>query len=252
MAQNMYDDPAFLARFWDLKKSLGHKPGGVPDMHTLASLLPPITNTRILDLGCGEGWFGRWALARGASSVHGVDRSQALVSRAQEEIVDDGRATFSVADLNYPADTLGTGGEYDLVFSSLAIHYMTDLPALFREVHKVLKPGGSFFFSVEHPMRTAPHKSELMTDASGEKYWPVAKYMEEGERVTNWLAEGVIKQHRTLGTYISEVLNAGLEIVSFREWAHRDSTGHFRNEKWFIPENVMPAFMMIGARRKDD
>ena len=43
----------------------------------------------------------------------------------------------------------------------------------------------------------APRNPGWITDADGSKSWPLDSYQMEGERITHWLAEGVIKQHRT-------------------------------------------------------
>ena len=39
-------------------------------------------------------------------------------------------------------------GTFDIVLSSQALHWINDLPQLFREVHRVLKPDGCFMFSM--------------------------------------------------------------------------------------------------------
>jgi NADH dehydrogenase [ubiquinone] 1 alpha subcomplex assembly factor 5 len=39
-------------------------------------------------------------------------------------------------------------GTFDLVLSSQSMHWVNDLPDLFKEVHRVLKPDGCFMFSM--------------------------------------------------------------------------------------------------------
>lgn len=46
--------------------------------------------------------------------------------------------------------------EYNVVFSSLVLHYISNLRGLMMKIHQSLKPGGSFVFSVEHPTVSAP------------------------------------------------------------------------------------------------
>jgi hypothetical protein len=49
-----------------------------------------------------------------------------------------------------------------------------------------------------------PHSSSCSStrqvDEKGQKRWPVSHYQQEGERISNWFAEGVIKQHRKLSS----------------------------------------------------
>ena len=45
----------------------------------------------------------------------------------------------------------------------------------------------------------------------------------EGERVTDWLADGVIKQHRTIGTLLNTLIGAGFSIQHVNEWGPTDA-----------------------------
>jgi 2-polyprenyl-3-methyl-5-hydroxy-6-metoxy-1,4-benzoquinol methylase len=51
-----------------------------------------------LDLGCGFGWFCRWARERGAASVLGVDLSDRMLARAKAASHDDA-ISYAKADL---------------------------------------------------------------------------------------------------------------------------------------------------------
>ena len=79
------------------------------------------------------------------------------------------------------------------------------------KVRRSLVSAGSLVFSVEPPIYIAPSAPRWRT-ASGRKFWPVDGYLEEGPRSTDWLARGVIKQHRTLATYINILLRLGFSI----------------------------------------
>lgn len=57
-----------------------------------------------------------------------------------------------------------------------------------------------------------------MTQADGETIWPLEGYLAEGTRIRNWLADGVEKQHRTLATYITILIDAGLQLEKIEEW----------------------------------
>ena len=55
-----------------------------------------------------------------------------------------------------------------------------------------------------------------MLDASGRKIWPVEGYLDEGPRSTDWLAKGVVKQHRTIATYVNMLVEIGF-VISYVE-----------------------------------
>src|SRR5205807_6223762 len=71
---------------------------------------------------------------------------------------------------------------FDLVYSSLALHYVKELDRLMAQVHRALAPGGRLVFSAEHPIYTAPTVPGWVQDAAGRKTWPVDGYLDEGPR----------------------------------------------------------------------
>jgi hypothetical protein len=56
-------------------------------------------------------------------------------------------------------------------------------------------------------------------DDDGERVWPLHRYADEGLRVTDWLAPDVQKQHRTIGTTVNSLIDAGFMIRRLIEWA---------------------------------
>ena len=73
MTQNIYDDPEFFAGYSRLPRSLDGL-DGAPEWPALRAMLPPLRGRRVLDLGCGFGWFCRWARQQGAAQVMGLER----------------------------------------------------------------------------------------------------------------------------------------------------------------------------------
>ena len=73
-------------------------------------------------------------------------------------------------------------------------------------------------FSVEHPIYTAPRHPGWSSTRGGPQTWPVDRYLDEGPRSTDWLAKGVIKQHRTLATYVNLLIGAGFTLTRVEEW----------------------------------
>jgi len=67
--------------------------------------------------------------------------------------------------------------DFDLVYSSLALHYVVDLEWLLTEVFRTLVPGGSLVFSVEHPMVTAPAR---------QGWSPMARAARSGRSTATW------------------------------------------------------------------
>ncbi len=81
MAQNIYDRDDFFTAYSQLPRSV-HGLEGAPEWPVVRSLLPDLTGRDIADLGCGFGWFCRFAREQGAASVTGYDLSQNMLERA--------------------------------------------------------------------------------------------------------------------------------------------------------------------------
>ena len=109
--------------------------------------MPDFAGKQVLDLGCGYGWHCVYAAERGASHVTGVDLSEKMLDTAREKThfpqVEYLHA--AIEDVDFPPES------FDVVFSSLTIHYLQDFPAFVERVRSWLKPGGDFVFSVEQP-----------------------------------------------------------------------------------------------------
>ncbi|MGH7054452.1 MAG: class I SAM-dependent methyltransferase, partial [Stellaceae bacterium] len=84
MTQNIYDDEDFFAGYSRLPRSV-HGLDGAPEWPALRALIPDLRDRAVLDLGCGFGWFCRWARQAGAASVLGIDVSEKMLARAKTE-----------------------------------------------------------------------------------------------------------------------------------------------------------------------
>ena len=242
MAQNIYDNPAFFEGYAQLPRSVQGL-DGAPEWPALKAMLPDLTGTSVIDLGCGYGWFCRVARELGACDVTGVDISEKMLARAAE-LTDDTQIHYQRSDLE---SLQLRENSLDLVYSSLALHYLPELDALFARVQRALKPGGSLVFSMEHPIYTCATRQGWLTDDNGERCWGVNHYQDEGKRVSNWLAEGVIKYHRTLGTTLNALIKAGLTISEVNEWGPTQT----QVDAWpaLAEEAERPMLVLIAARK---
>ncbi|HEY4607867.1 MAG TPA: class I SAM-dependent methyltransferase [Ilumatobacteraceae bacterium] len=242
MAQNIYDDDDFFAAYSGLRRSIEGL-AGAPEWPYLRAMLPEISGRRVVDLGCGFGWFCRWAAEAGAESVLGIDLSEKMLERAAAD-TDDSRVVYRRADLDMldlPA------ASFDVAYSSLALHYLADLPRFMAAVARSLVSGGAFVFSMEHPIYTAPLNPRFVTDEAGRVSWLLDNYLVEGSRTTDWLAPGIVKHHRTITTYISCLQRAGFTLEHFHEWA--PTPQEIEEFPDWASDLDRPQFLLIGVRR---
>jgi len=242
MTQNIYDNDEFFEGYSRLARSVEGL-DGAPEWPALRALLPDLHGLRVLDLGCGFGWFCRWARQAGAARVLGIDVSEKMLARARTTAPDPA-IDYIRADLEHLELAPGS---VDLAYSSLALHYIKDLDGLLAIVHGALVPGGSLVFSVEHPIYTAPAEPRWSTDAAGRKIWPVDGYLHEGPRSTDWLAKGVIKQHRTIATYLALLLRLRFTLTHVEEWGPTDE--QIAAKPNWADERQRPPFLLVAARR---
>jgi ubiquinone/menaquinone biosynthesis C-methylase UbiE len=242
VTQNVYDNWEFFEEYSRLGRSVEGL-AGAAEWPALRAFVPDLRGLKVVDLGCGFGWFCRWAREQGAAQVLGIDVSEKMLARA-DSATSDGGITYARADmemLDLPEASM------DLAYSSLAMHYIEDLGKLLATVHEALVPGGQLIFSIEHPIYMAARRPEWVFDADGRKTWPVDSYAVEGPRTTDWLAKGVIKHHRTMGTTLNTLVRCGFAIFRVEEWAPTDDQIETNPE--LAEERERPMFLLVGARR---
>lgn len=243
MMNNCYDDPDFFAAYAGMDRSrLGLE--GAGEWRQFRRLLPSLAGLEVLDLGCGYGWHGRYALEQGASRVDGVDLSEAMLERARG-LGEDPRLRYihcALEDFPYPPES------YDLVLSNLALHYVADLDAIFRLVRRTLRPGGVFCLNMEHPTFTAGVNQAWLEDAQGRRLcWPVDRYFEPGPRQTDFLGRQVIKQHHTLTQILMGLINAGFRLEAVEE---AQPPRDWLDMPGMRDELRRPMMLLIRARRE--
>ena len=213
MKENNYDNPAFFEQYVRFPRSVqGLSAAG--EWHELERLLPGFSGKRVLDLGCGFGWHCRYASDHGAAAVIGVDLSEKMLETAR--IKNSAPAIqyrrSAMEDLTFPA------GSFDVVLSSLALHYVEELEPLVGRIYDWLTPGGDFVFSCEHPVFTAEGSQEWVTGPDGAPlHWPVDRYFTEGRRPAHFLGCDVVKYHRTLTAYVQTLLGVGFVLKALVE-----------------------------------
>ena len=173
--------------------------------------------------------------------VIGLDLSWRMLARARQATPDAG-ILYVRADLKTPGLCERST---DLVYSSLALHYVADLRPVIDAVYRALGAGGHFVFSVEHPVFSAPTEPGWIADSKGGKTWPIDGYAIEGPRRTMWLGQPVVKWHRTVASYLNLLLRAGFAILAIDEWQPTDEQIAARPP--LADERRRPPFLIVAA-----
>lgn len=137
---------------------------------TLSSRLS--SGAHVLDFGCGSGDVTR-ALAATGFAMTGIDLSPAMIAVA--------RRSQSVRPIAWQVATPGgvslpfADGAFDGVLASSVLEYHPDCAGQAREIHRVLKSGGVFAFTVPdmtHASRDAEKKWKSLADSW---LWPLLR-----------------------------------------------------------------------------
>ncbi|WP_457580826.1 class I SAM-dependent methyltransferase [Ensifer canadensis] len=137
-----YDDAAirFLGVLW----GEGYlSPGGSEEVDRVLDGLE-LGGKRVLDLGCGAGGVTlHIARAFGPAQVTGFDVEVPVIERARIAAARSGLANVSFTQAA-PGRLPFLDGSFDVVFSKDALVHVPDKTSVFREIFRVLAPGGVF------------------------------------------------------------------------------------------------------------
>lgn len=244
MKENKYDDKIFFEKYSNMERSIKGLEGA-GEWYELQKMLPDLQGKRVLDLGCGFGWHCRYAISQGAESVIGVDISERMIGEAKKKTASENIQYLCtpIEDIKYPDNS------FDVVISSLTLHYIESFEEILEKISRWLVSGGCFVFSVEHPIFTAQGKQDWYYDNLGNRmHWPVDQYFTEGIRKSVFLDEEVVKYHKTLTTYIQGLITKGFIITGVVE------PKPARDKLVETPENLdemrRPMMLLISANKK--
>jgi len=174
-------------------------------------LIGDVRGKRVLEIGCGGGQCSVAFAKRGAIAT-GVDISDRQIAFARELARANGvAATFHQGN----AERLARIGDesQDIAFSAYALMYVKRLDRCFAEVHRVLRPGGLFVFSLDHPFWYCLAEKDLRIEHS---YF-------DGEYTYAWEQAGLrsrprVRQfQRSVGEYYRLLRGAGFDVLDIVE-----------------------------------
>ena len=238
---------------WDRVAPSFHGGTALPEYGPLAPtedslrLLELTPGMRVLELGCGSGHSLRYLAERGAGELWGLDLSPVQIAFARETLQAHGASTRlfeSPMEINPGIPT----GYFDLVFSIWGLGWTTDLPATLDLVADYQKPGGTFLVSGEHPAYSCLEWKE-------QHYAVSAPYTAEGARHhSSWKGVPIVIQRCTLGTFVNQVIQAGLQLEALIESPLDESSAtaaHMDPARWYsvARARLMPTTVIIKARK---
>ncbi|MDP9403534.1 MAG: class I SAM-dependent methyltransferase [Actinomycetota bacterium] len=203
-------------------------------------LLGDVRGKRVLELGCGAAPASVAFAKQGAIAIaveSSVDLIAAAKRRCEQEEVRVELRQGDLADLAFVrADSV------DLVFSAYALAFVEDLSRVFRQVHRVLKVGAPFVFSLPHPVYD-------LIDEDGHQ--PLLVRRSYFDRTSLGADDEDIAEHRrhhTIADLYTVLFRSSYRVDAMLE--PQPSSSGPRSELWREPFRYIPRTLVIRARKE--
>ena len=210
-------------------------------------LIGPVAGKHLLEIGCGGAQCGI-AFAKQGAIVSGVDIAVAQLEYAKELAEKNSVSiTFYQRDMTdlAPIDS----ESQDIVFSSIAFHYVDDILSCFKEVYRVLKSKGLFVWSVGHPFLAILDGTTLLPTRS---YFDTGKVV-SGLEVSDEIGFAFAENFRTVSDYFNALIEVGFIVERMVEPDIRPvDTTDPNNYLWgFTPQTyeLFPATLVFKSRK---
>jgi SAM-dependent methyltransferase len=198
----------------------------------LKRMIGDVEKKKVLDVGCGEGYFSRY-FAKAGAQVTGIDLSDDLIKAAAE---DEERHPLGVKYFVADAANLNMlrSDSFDLAYCYMALLDIRDYVGAISEASRVLKTGGRFVILMEHPCFTfvrvlngkvvSGWETRLREDGSNDYlyYW-TADYLQRHSYTVEWKHDRLPSSfvttgfHRPLSDYVNALSKHGLAITGLDE-----------------------------------
>ncbi|MEX0813153.1 MAG: class I SAM-dependent methyltransferase [Chitinophagales bacterium] len=228
---NIYDKESFFKAYQKYRKD-PFSLNNIVEQPFIRKNLPIVKNQKILDLGSGFGDFCEYCIGKDCKDIIGVDSSKRMIIASKN-------LNSKIKFVHDHIELVEFGeNSFDIVSSSLALHYIENLDLVFKKIQGWLKEKGVFIFTVNHPYYSA--KFENITDDVKERLSSSSEnYALRGFRKHKWLDHYVSKYHRTLEDYLLIIKKNGFFVDKINEL-------YLPNKK--VSENTLPkliAFRLI-------
>ena len=245
--QNIFDNEVFFNGYKQLRENdLNYN--AQLEQPAMNKLLPDVCGKAVLDLGCGYGHNCIDFVKKGATSVIGIDISEKMLEVAKKESSDE-----KIKYLNMSmTDIAQLSCKFDVIYSSLAFHYIDDFDTFSKNIYLSLNNGGYLLFSQEHPFVTATfggHQHYNKDENGNAVSYTFSNYGKPGKRTTFWYVDGVEKYHRRFSDIITSLCKAGFVIDTVCEPLPDDKAAK-TIPSIKIKEEIKPTFLIVKARKQ--
>jgi 2-polyprenyl-3-methyl-5-hydroxy-6-metoxy-1,4-benzoquinol methylase len=144
-----------------------------------------VKGLRVLDIGCGQGYFSR-VLARAGAKVCAVDISEQQIANAMKHEQEEPLGIkYLVLDATRAAEHWSEQS-FDLATACMALDDMPDPGAALQAARRMLKDGGRCVFSAVHPLMDSPARGWEKDEAGRKVMFKLGRYFDSGPALCPW------------------------------------------------------------------
>lgn len=216
----------------------------------LKKLYQPKSGDKVLDVGCGQGVYGR--LLPSNIEYTGIDLSKELIIEAKK-LDHSKNHSYFVADAT---DALPVESDrYDLAISILALQNMKDARRAIAEMARAVKLGGKIILVLNHPAFRIPRQSSWGVDEKNKlEYRRINRYLSSLEVPIN--AHPGLKNspitwsyHQPISYYTEALASSSCTINNLYEWvSDKESQGKAKRME-NRARSEFPLFMTLQATK---
>jgi ubiquinone/menaquinone biosynthesis C-methylase UbiE len=217
----------------------------------LLRLLGPLSGKKVIELGCGQGFFSL-SMAKGGAAVTATDISKELIEIARNRDKASSNPRYEVRSAHQLFDI--QSGSYDIAVIVLALQNIKELEETLKECKRVLNQTGRLLVVLNHPCFRIPQASSWGFDEEKNvQYRRVDSYLSESNsQIDMHPGESnksfTISFHRPLQVYMKMLSKSGFALTKIEEWiSHRKSQKGPRAKAEDISRKEIPLFMYLEA-----
>lgn len=198
-----------------------------PEMSRQLDFITDLSSAKVLALGCGSGEEIELLRSKGIKdeNIIGIDISSKLIEIAKQTYPEIDFRVGNMEDLS-----AFSSSSFDLVYSSLAMHYLELWDKVLGEISRVLKKDGQFIFSTHHPIFWGNESVEFNGDnlnligfsknrEDRNKVEIFGNYLTKVKREARWF-EGKMRIeffNRSISEMFTSLSSAGFHVIDFTE-----------------------------------
>lgn len=225
----------------------------------LVSLLDPQPDQHILDIACGNGLTSRRLAALGAH-VTAFDFSANLIRFAKLRSNPESRIKYHVIDATDGSALLSLGeGQFEAALANMALFDIADLEPLFHSLPRLLKPNGTFVFSLTHPAFNNASTVHVIEEVDYEGEIKTVYSVKTSRYMTRFQAKGLALRNqpkpqmyfeRPLQYYLNLGFQNGFVLDGFEERAFPPDHPQTSPLGWGGKFSEIPPVLIARFRKK--